>query len=101
NNKEGKQNFYLMGHLEANDDNQVIMKTAGQAIRNSVTPEAYSNIVLEAVNDLGEFVFRVRSDGTGVKSPSFGEKPMFESDTVPNDLAIIDKQIRKYYKEEK
>ena len=99
NNKDSNQNFYLMGHLEANDNNQVIMKTAGQAIRSSVTPEAYSNIVLESVNDLGEFVLRVKSDGTGVKSPNFGDKPMFDSDTVPNDLSVVDKAIRKYYKE--
>lgn len=101
NNKPGNQNFYLLGHLEANDTGLVQMKTAGQAIRNSVTPEAYSNIVLEAVNELGEFVLRVKSDGTGVKSPSFGKDPMFAESTMPNDLAVIDKSIRKYYKETK
>lgn len=96
--KPTEQNFYCLGHIEPNEENVVIMKTAGGAIRKDVTPEGYTNIVLEAVNDLGEFVFRVRSDGSGVKSPGFGEKQMFETDTVPNDLAEVDKAINNYYK---
>lgn len=101
NNKEGNQNFYLLGHLESNDSGLIQMKTQGQAIRNSITPEAYSNIVLEAVNDLGDFVFKVKSDGTGIKSPGIDKDAMFEGSTIPNDLALVEQSIRKYYKETK
>ena len=69
-NKDTNQNIYLFGHIELNDKNLVQLKTAGKTIRDNIAPEGLTNIVLEAVNDLGEFVFKVRSDGLGVKSPN-------------------------------
>lgn len=91
--KPSEQNIYMFGHIELNDKNLVQLKTAGQSIRNNIVPEGLTNIVLEAVNDLGEFVFKVKADGTGTKSPI----GMFENDTVPNDLKEINKIIDAYY----
>lgn len=93
-NKDTNQNIYLFGHIELNDKNLVQLKTAGKTIRDNIAPEGLTNIVLEAVNDLGEFVFKVRSDGLGVKSPI----DMFEDNTIPNDLKLVDQAINKYYK---
>lgn len=93
-NKDTNQNIYLFGHIELNDKNLVQLKTAGKTIRDNIAPEGLTNIVLEAVNDLGEFVFKVRSDGLGVKSPI----DMFEDNTIPNDLKLVDDAINKYYK---
>lgn len=93
-NKDTDQNIYLFGHIELNDKNLVQLKTAGKTIRDNIAPEGLTNIVFEAINDVGEFVFKVRSDGSGVKSPM----DMFEADTIPNDLKVIDKQINDYYK---
>lgn len=95
--KPGNQNFYCLAHIEPNEQNLVIMKTAGAAVRKDLTPEGYTNIVLEAVNDLGEFVFKVKSDGSGIKSPFFGNKPMFDGATVPNDLKQVNSKINAYY----
>lgn len=95
--KDTEQNIYLFGHIELNDKNLVQLKTAGKTIRDNITPEGLTNIVFEAVNDLGEFVFRVKSDGSGVKSPM----DMFQDNTVGNDLKIINATINKYYKGEK
>lgn len=92
--KPTEQNIYLFGHIELNDQNLVQLKTAGQTIRNNIAPEGLTNIVLEAVNDLGEFVFKVRSDGTGVKSPI----DMFPDKTISNDLKLVDAAINKYYR---
>jgi hypothetical protein len=100
--KPTDQNVYVMAHLDADIDGISRMKTAGKATSEGLTPpEGFTNIVLKASVDLGEFVFEVKTDGTGIKSPAFGEKPMFESDTIPNDLKIIDKQIREYFKPKK
>jgi len=103
--KKTDQNVYVMAHLDADIEGVSRMKTAGKATSEGMAPpEGFTNIVLKANIDLGEFVFEVKTDGTGIKSPAFGEKPMFESDTVPNDLKIVDKQIRDYFnpkKEEK
>lgn len=93
-NKDTDQNIYLFGHIELNDKNLVQLKTAGKTIRDNIAPEGLTNIVLEAVNDLGEFVFKVRSDGMGVKSPI----DMFDDKMVPNDLKLVNESINKYYK---
>lgn len=93
-NKDTEQNIYLFGHIELNDKNLVQLKTAGKTIRDNIAPEGLTNIVFEAVNDLGEFVFKVRSDGNGVKSPM----DMFDTETIPNDLKVVDAVINKYYK---
>lgn len=92
--KPTEQNIYLFGHIELNDERLVQLKTAGQTIRNNIAPEGLTNIVLEAVNDLGEFVFKVRSDGTGIKSPI----DMFADKTIPNDLRLVNEAINKYYR---
>jgi hypothetical protein len=91
--KKSDQNIYLFGHIELNDKNLVQLKTAGKTIRDNITPEGLTNIVFEAVNDMGEFVFKVRSDGSGVKSPI----DMFEDDTIPNDLRMVNENVNKYY----
>lgn len=92
--KDTEQNIYLFGHIELNDKNLVQLKTAGKTIRDNIAPEGLTNIVFEAINDLGEFVFRVKSDGSGVKSPM----DMFDSETIPNDLKVINDKINAYYK---
>lgn len=96
-NKPTDQNIYLFGHIELNDRNLVQLKTAGKTIRDNIAPEGLTNIVLEAVNDMGDFVFKVRSDGTGVKSPI----EMFPENTVPNDLKLVNDKINAYYGKEK
>lgn len=92
--KDTDQNIYLFGHIEINDKNLVQLKTAGKTIRDNIAPEGLTNIVFEAVNDLGEFVFKVKSDGSGVKSPM----EMFDTETIPNDLKLVDEKINAYYK---
>lgn len=94
-NKDTEQNFYLFGHLEDPDSTVKSLKTLGQATRKNNNPEGWTNIVFESmVNDVEEFVFRVKTDGRGVKSPM----DMFEEAEIPNDLKIVNEQINTYYK---
>lgn len=93
-NKDTEQNFYLFGHLEDPDSNTLALKTLGQATRKNNNPEGWTNIVFESAVDLDEFVFKVKTDGSGVKSPM----EMFEETTVPNDLKIVNDKINAYYK---
>lgn len=92
--KDTDQNFYLFGHLEDPESNMKALKTLGQATRKNNNPEGWTNIVLESVVDMDEFVFKVKTNGTGVKSPI----DMFGSDEVPNDLKIVNEKINAYYK---
>lgn len=93
-NKDTEQNFYLMGHLEDPDSNTLALKTLGQATRKNNNPEGWTNIVFESVYELDEPVFKVKTNGSGIKSPM----EMFDTDTVPNDLKIVDDKINTYYK---
>lgn len=93
-NKDTEQNFYLFGHLEDPDSSTLALKTLGQATRKNNNPEGWTNIVFESVVELDEFVFKVKTDGSGVKSPM----EMFTEATLPNDLKIINDKINAYYK---
>lgn len=93
-NKDTEQNFYLFGHLEDPDSNTLALKTLGQATRKNNNPEGWTNIVFESAVDLDEFVFKVKTNGSGVKSPM----EMFEETTVLNDLKIVNDKINAYYK---
>lgn len=94
-NKDTDQNFYLFGHLEDPDSSMKALKTLGQATRKNNNPEGWTNIVFESlVNDTEDFVFRVKTDGHGVKSPM----EMFEDGEVENDLKIVNDKINAYYK---
>jgi len=94
-NKDSDQNFYLLGHLEDPSSSTLALKTLGQATRKNNNPEGWSNIVLQAEVDLGEFIFKVKTDGSGIKSPV----DMFEGGTMPNDLKIVNDNINAYYKQ--
>lgn len=96
-NKDTEQNFYLMGHLENPDSEVRALKTLGQSTRKNNNPEGWTNLVFESVVDLDEFVFKVKTDGSGVKSPI----DMFKESTVENDLKVINDKINKYYKGDK
>jgi adenylate kinase family enzyme len=96
-NKDTQQNFYLFGHLEDVESNTLALKTLGQATRRNNNPEGWTNIVFESLVDMDEFVFKVKTDGSGVKSPM----EMFDTETVPNDLRVVNDKINKYYKGDK
>ena len=87
-----------MGHIEPDQD-RVTLSTPGKAISTGATPpEGFTNIVLEAIVDpMDGFVFRTKTDGSGVKSAGFGDDKMFDTDIVPNDLVLVNKAINKYY----
>lgn len=92
--KDTDQNFYLFGHLEDPDSSVRQLKTLGQNTRKNNNPEGWTNLVFESVVELDEFAFKVKTDGSGVKSPI----DMFENSTVENDLKIINDKINAYYK---
>lgn len=93
-NKDTDQNYYLFGHLEDPEASTLALKTLGQATRKNNNPEGWTNIVFESKVELDEFVFKVKTDGTGVKSPM----EMFDDATVENDLKLVNDKINAYYK---
>lgn len=91
--KETDQRFYILAHSENNDSGELRLKTTGKMVSDKLVPEGFTNHVVETAVVDGEFVFKVKTDGTGIKTPM----GMFESDTIPNDLKELDKTIKEFY----
>lgn len=92
--KDTGQRFYILAHSEQNDEGLLKLKTTGKMVSDKFVPEGLTNQVVETAVIDGEFVFKVRTDGTGIKTPL----GMFEPDTIPNDLKELDRAIVNFYK---
>lgn len=92
--KDTDQRFYILAHSEQNDEGLLKLKTTGKMVSDKFVPEGLTNQVVETAVIDGEFVFKVKTDGTGIKTPL----GMFNTDTIPNDLKQLDEAIVKFYK---
>lgn len=94
--KQSDQTFYIMAHAAETEDGSLRFKTTGRMLSDKVVLEGLTNVLItNEITADGQFVFKVQTDGTGVKTP-FG---MFDTPTIPNDLALVDSRIREYYGE--
>ena len=94
--KDSDQIFYVMAHQAEPDekgDEQLRFKTTGKMLSEKVVLEGLSNMIITSEMVDGDFVFRVKTDGKGVKTPL----GMFDEPTIPNDLKLVDEAIRKFY----
>lgn len=93
--KETDQRFYIMAHSEVNETGQLRLKTTGKMVSDKFVPEGLSNQVIETAVVDREFIFKVKTDGTGIKTPL----GMFKEDqpTISNDLKELDKVIKAFY----
>lgn len=91
--KDSPQRFYILAHTENNDNGQLKLKTTGKMVSDKFVPEGLTNQIVETAVIDGEFVFKVKTDGTGIKTPM----GMFDEPTIPNDLKELDKAIKAFY----
>ena len=91
--KDTDQRFYILAHSENNDSGDLRLKTTGKMVSDKFVPEGLTNQVIETAVIDGEFVFKVKTDGTGIKTPM----GMFETPTIPNDLKVLDEKIKAFY----
>jgi hypothetical protein len=94
--KETDQRFYILAHSENNEDGQLRLKTTGKMVSDKFVPEGLTNQVVETAVVDREFVFKVKTDGSGIKTPMgmFNET----EPTIPNDLKELDRAIVDFYK---
>jgi guanylate kinase len=100
--KPTDQNYYVFAHVDTEDNGRRKFKTTGKFIGDNLQPESLTNVVLETVYDDTEseikdrykFAVHKMEASSPVKTP----EDMFSSDLVPNDLSLIDKTVRNYYK---
>lgn len=91
--KDTNQRFYILAHSEDDEEGRLRLKTTGKMVRDKFVPEGLTNQVIETEVDGDNFFFRVKTDGRGVKTPI----GMFNSETIDNDLKLVDNAIKKYY----
>ena len=91
-NKEMPENIvvYFLHHTQTTADGTIKAKTIGKMIDDKLTLEGCFDIVLMAKMLNGEHVFQTKGEtGITVKSPA----GMFDTDYIPNDLALVSKAI--------
>ena len=85
---------YVIMHEDTNEFGDIKPKTIGKLLDDKVCIEGMFTIVLRAVIDHGEHVFVTQCNEGAVSKSPMG---MFETLTIDNDLAMVDKTIREYY----
>ena len=95
--KELPQDYvvYFLHHIERTEDGHIKAKTLGKMLDNQLTVEGlFTNVIMAQVNN-GNYTFLVHDkDGVSTVKTPIG---MFETDTIENDLKLVDKTIREYY----
>ncbi len=81
-------------HEDKNDFGDVKPKIMGKMLEEKVSIEGLFTTVLQSAKISNRYVFRTQTDGTGVTKSPFG---MFESEEIPNDMALVINSIRDYY----
>ncbi|KUZ66845.1 ATP-binding protein [Burkholderia ubonensis] len=85
---------YVLSHVETSDDGRTKMKTIGKMLDEKICLEGMVTIVLKTDVLDHDYRFVTQNNGrTTCKSP----KGMFESDSIPNDLAAVDNAICEFY----
>ena len=86
---------YFLHHTDQDSSTgKTKAKTIGRLLDDKLTLEGCFDIVLRTDLVDGQYVFHTQSDGMDTaKTP----EDMFESPTIPNDLALVDAAIRNYY----
>lgn len=85
---------YLLMHEEKNDMGDIKPKTIGKLLDEKVCLEGMFTICLRATLDGGRHIFRTQTDGFDTAKSPMG---MFDTETIDNDLAAVDKAICEYY----
>lgn len=85
---------YILSHTDTKDDGTVKAKTIGKLLDEKITLEGLFSIVLRTGKNDGGYYFRTKNSGSDTVKTPLG---LFESETIDNDLANVDKAICEYY----
>lgn len=85
---------YILSHTDTKDDGTIKAKTIGKLLDEKITLEGLFSIVLRTGKNDGGYYFRTKNSGSDTVKTPIG---LFESETIDNDLAEVDKAICEYY----
>jgi len=85
---------YVLSHTSTDDFGKTKIKTIGKLLDEKIVLEGLVTIVLRTMVSNGEYFFSTKNSGSDtVKSPI----GLFESESIENNLANVDKAICEYY----
>lgn len=93
--QENKIVYIIMHETDPDDFGNIKAKTIGKMLDEKVCIEGMFTICLRCIQEGGKHLFVTQSvNGAVSKSP----EGMFDSLTIDNDLAFVDRKIREYYR---
>lgn len=93
-NSVANKRVYIMSHIQTDEAGRTKVKTIGKLLDEKIVIEGMVTIVLKTAVINDNYVFRTKNSGNDtVKSPV----GLFDDETIPNDLAMVDKLIADYY----
>jgi len=93
---QGDVRVYFLAHTETDGMGKQRMKTIGKMLDEKITMEGLFTVVLKSYKDNADNQFKFQTAGTAmdtVKSPD----EMFETESIPNDLNLVDSAIKNYW----
>ena len=87
-------NFYFLSHSEDTDLGKTKMKTIGKLLDDKITVEGMFTVVIRAVLQDNQYLFRVKNNGSDTVKTPMG---MFDTEAIENDLVIIKNAMEKYF----
>lgn len=84
---------YVLAHSHVDDNGTVKIKTPGKLL-DTHSVEGMFTIVMRSIVMDRDHLFTTHNSGNDTVKTPMG---MFDSDTIPNDLALVDAAIVKYY----
>lgn len=85
---------YFLSHSETTDMGKTKCKTIGKLLDEKVTIEGMFTIVMRTHVENGVYQFSTQNSGSDTVKTPMG---LFETSHIDNDLAMVDKEICKYY----
>lgn len=86
--------IYFMMHEDQDEFGKIKLRTIGKLLDDKVCIEGMCTIALRCFSESGKHYFKTKTDGVDITKTPLG---MFETDTIDNDLKLVDTKIREYY----
>lgn len=86
--------IYLLSHVQNDDQGRTRIKTIGKMLDEKITLEGLFTIVMRAVRRDKRYLFTTENSGSDTVKTPMG---LFESETIENDLNMVDQSIKQYY----
>jgi len=88
---------FILTHSESNDQGKMKIKTIGKMLDEKITIEGMYAMVLQTELTDGNYHFITQGDARHIAKSPMG---LFSTRNIPNDLAFVKEEMKKYYNEE-